>query len=396
MRTQPDGLLAGIDRAAIVDLTRRLVALPSQNPPGKEKPCADLIHRTLSAWGIEVEMVDEPDPARPQIVARLRGDREGPTLILNGHMDTVGEGELAAWRHSPFEATLEDGRLYGLGTADMKGALAVAMVVLKTLKDAGRPRAGTLMFQAVMGEEMDEPGTKTLLAKGYTGDWAIVLEPTDLRIGPGTRGACWHRITFKGPSVHCGLASGDMADVMQAVSAFGTAIAALHRDVARQTHHLLASPACRITQLEAGTAHNATAGQCRVIVDRRMLPHETFSGVTDELRTILTEVARRHPGIGHDIRFIAGNEPTETPLDAPLIRSLNAAHRKVVGQDAAIWGPPYGCDMRNFVCDAGIPATNFGPGDFRVCHQPNEFVKVEDLHTCAEILLVAALDLLER
>jgi succinyl-diaminopimelate desuccinylase len=132
-----------------------------------------------------------------------------------------------------------------------------------------------------------------------------------------------------------------------------------------------------------------------MVVDRRMLPHETFAGVTAELTEILDAVASRHPGIDYEITYVAGNEAAETPLDSPLIAALDGAHRAVQGRPASIWGPPYGCDMRNFVCDAGIPTTNFGPGDFRVCHEPNEFVEVEDLHTCARILMVAALDLLE-
>lgn len=394
--TRPrDEILAAVDRDLIVALTKALVAIPTPNPPGGEKPCADFIRETLDGWGVEVETVPEPDPARPQIVAWLRGAAPGPTVILNGHMDTVGAGEESAWRHPPFAASEVDGRLYGRGTADMKGALAVAMVILKTLKEAGRPRAGAIMFQAAMGEEMDEPGTRTLLEKGYVGDHAIVLEPTDLRIGPGTRGACWHRVVLTGPSLHCGLIAPDTADVMQAAADFAIEVAGLHRRVSRQTHHLLDSPACRVTDIAAGTAHNATAARCTMIVDRRMLPHETFPAMTEELAALLEEVTRRHPGIASDLTYLAGNEPTETPLDAAVIAALDAGHRAVTGRSAAIWGPPYGCDMRNLVCDAGIPTTNFGAGDYRVCHQPDEFVEIADLHDCARIVLAAVLELTE-
>lgn len=390
-----DELLMAIDGELIVDLTTRMVAFPTQNPPGREKPCANFIREILTGWGIEVELVAEPDPQRPQIVAWLRGEREGPTLVLNGHMDTVNEGDVTAWHHSPFAATRENGRLYGLGTADMKGSLAIAMVVLKTLKEAGRPRAGTIMFQAVMGEEMDEDGTRTLLKMGYTGDWAIVLEPTDLRIGPGTRGACWHDVVLHGPSLHCGLIPGGTADVMQAAATFGDAVSRLHERISKREHHLMASPACRITRMEAGTAHNATVGRCEMTVDRRMLADETFEDVTEELQAILEDIAREHAGVTYDIVFTGGNEPADTPLDNRLIGALGAGHRRVVGREAEIWGPPYGCDMRNFVCDAGIPTTNFGPGDYRVCHQPNEFVEIEDMATCARVLAVTALELLE-
>lgn len=383
-----------LDHELIVRLTRDMVAIPTQNPPGKEKPCAEFIRDTLQGWEIETELVEAPDPGRPQVVAWLRGDGAGPTLVLNGHMDTVGEGEPSAWTHSPFDPAIDGDRLYGLGSADMKGALAIGMVVLKTLKESGRRPSGTLMLQAVMGEEMDEPGTKTLLERGYRGDYAIVMEPTDLRIGPGTRGACWHRVVLTGPSLHCGLAPGDCPDVMQALARFGSDLAAHHAEVSKRTHHLLPSPGCRITRLQAGAAHNSTAGRCEFIVDRRMLPDESFEDVTRELRATLDRATANQPSVAYTLEYLAGNEPTETPLDHPLIRALQEGHRQVTGRPPEVWGPPYGSDMRNFMVDAGIPATNYGPGDFNLCHQPDEWVSTRDLLTCARVVTATALDLL--
>lgn len=386
-------LLQSFPDELVLDLTARLVAIPTQNPPGREKPCAEFIFQTLRAWGIEAELVLEPDPERPQVVAWVRGTGSGPTLILNGHIDTVGEGDLEAWRHSPFEATREDNRLYGLGTSDMKGSLALGMVILKLLHDYGATLPGSVMLQAVMGEEMDEPGTLTLLRRGYTGDFAIVMEPTDTRIGPGTRGACWHKITLSGPSVHCGLAPSDAPDTMAFLSHFGVALADYHGRVGEKKHHLLASPACRITRVQAGRAHNSTAGDCEIIVDRRMLPHESYDQVTRELQAILDEVKCDVPGIDYSLEYLAGNEATETPLDSPLIGVLGRNFHDVLGRKPEIWGPPYGSDMRNFMVEAAIPAVNFGPGDFYVCHQPNEFVPIDDLLASGRVILGTVLDL---
>jgi len=395
MAADRKALIDGLDGELIVDLTRQLVAMPTVNPPGDEKACALFIHETLSAWGIESELVLAPEPERPQVVAWHRGAGDGPTLILNGHMDTVGPGDLEAWTHSPFDAKLDGDRLYGLGSADMKGALAVAMAVMKRLHETRPGLSGSVMFQAVIGEEMDEPGTRTLLEQGYRGDFAIVLEPTDLQIGPCTRGACWHRITVGAPAVHCGFAPADFTDTMDFLRHFATALASHHHRVAGQKHHLMASPACRITRIDAGTAHNATSGRAEIMVDRRMLPHETFEQVTRELHEILEETRAVSPGTDFSIAYVAGNEPTETALDDPLIRSLERSIQEVTGSPARVWGPPYGSDMRNFVFDANIPATNFGAGDFRVCHQPDEWVRPADLVTCGKVVLSAICDLLE-
>ena len=199
---------------AILELTAHLVAIPTPNPPGQEKACAKFILETLQNWGVEAELVPEPDPNRPQVVAWHRGTGSGPTVILNAHMDTVGEGNIDEWEFPPFQMTRRGNRLYGRGACDMKGSLAVAMVIMKTLHDSGAAFPGALILQAPMGEEMDEPGTRTLLQRGYTGDYALVPEPTDLRIGPASRGVAWHKITLTGPAVHCGLAATDAPDTM--------------------------------------------------------------------------------------------------------------------------------------------------------------------------------------
>jgi len=137
-------LVSALDGDLILDLTARLVAIPTRNPPGEEARCAHFVHDTLRGWGIEAELVDEPDPARPQVVAWVRGTGHGPTFILNAHLDTVPEGDPALWTRPPFEATREGDRLYGLGTCDMKGSLASIMAMLKTLHDSGVRYPGTL------------------------------------------------------------------------------------------------------------------------------------------------------------------------------------------------------------------------------------------------------------
>ncbi|PWE31377.1 hypothetical protein DDZ14_12740 [Maritimibacter sp. 55A14] len=387
-----DQIIAALSEDLIVDLTRQLIAIPTRNPPGEEKACAAFIHDTLTGWGIEAELIPAPDPERPQVVAWMRGNGNGPTFILNAHIDTVPEGDPALWTYPPFEGTRVGDRLYGLGSCDMKGSLASIMAMLKALKDSGARLPGTLMAQFPMGEETDEPGTKTLLAQGYTGDAAITMEPTDSRIGPGTRGACWHRITLTGPACHCGLTAPDAADLMHVVQRFAAEVEAYHAEVSQKTHHLLASPGCRITRLQLGETHNSTARGCEMTVDRRMLPDESVANVERDLRAMLERAAAGRDDIGWDVAFVDLNEATETALDSDLVQSLGRNIREITGAEPEIWGPPYGSDMRNFVCDAGIPTVNFGAGDFRVCHQPDEFVPVPDLVNVARVAFATALD----
>ena len=150
----------------LIRLTQDLVRIPTQNPPGNEKGCAEYIYSTLSRWGVETKMISEPFPHRPQIMATVNGKETGPTLILNGHMDVVPEGSRSQWKYDPYGGVVEEGRIYGRGSSDMKGGLAAMMMLAKLLHEKSLPR-GKVIFQFVMGEETGESGTKHLLRKSW-------------------------------------------------------------------------------------------------------------------------------------------------------------------------------------------------------------------------------------
>lgn len=250
------------------------------------------------------------------------------------------------------------------------------------------------MFQAVMGEELAEPGTRYLLTeRKLVSDYAIVLEPTNLRIAPCTRGVAWHTVTIFGVPEHCGLVD----HYVNPVAKFAQVCEELqkyHDRIHAHTHPLLRKPACAVTQVKAGEKHNHIPATCEFVIDRRMLPGERTIGVAAELREILDGFAASDPDFRYEIQFLRDNEPAETPSDHPLVQAVRMSAREALGQEPEIWGPPYGSDMRNFVVDANIPAVNFGPGDFNVCHTPQEHVKLTELHDCARILMGAILDLL--
>jgi succinyl-diaminopimelate desuccinylase len=272
------------------------------------------------------------------------------------------------------------------------------MAVLKALHGSGMRFPGTLMLQAVMGEEMAEAGTRTLLKLGYTGDCAIVLEPTELKICRATRGVAWFRITLTGDSTHCGRAGPESIDVMAQFTRFGAALAEYHDRISAQFHPLLPSPAARITRVRGGNRHNHLATECEFIVDRRMLPGETFDGVRDDLVAILETLKASDPALGYRIDLDRGNEPSVIPEDSAIINVLRRNSREARGIDAEVVGKVAGTDMRNFVLDAGIPAVNFGPGSFETgnCHAPNEFVPVDELVDCARVVMGTAIDVLSR
>lgn len=196
--------------------------------------------------------------------------------------------------------------------------------------------------------------------------------------------------------MHCGRAPADAVDVMTQFSRFGAALADYHREIAAKTHPLLDSPRARITRVRAGERHNHLVDRCEFIVDRRMLPGETFEGVRGELIAILEGLKAEHPSLDYEIAYDRGNEPVVTDENSRLIKVLRRNSREVRGVDPALVGSAAGTDMRNFVFDIGVPAVNFGPGSFPAsnCHAPDEFVPVDQLVDCARVVMGAAVDLL--
>jgi len=148
-------LLESIDQDLLIRTTQELVRIPTQNPPGSEKRCAEHIYNRLTEWGVKAELIPDPFPERPQVVAVVDGKEAGRTLILNGHMDVVPEGSRDHWDDDPYGGVINEGRIFGRGSGDMKGGLAVMMVLAKILQQKGL-RRGQIIFQFVTGEETGE------------------------------------------------------------------------------------------------------------------------------------------------------------------------------------------------------------------------------------------------
>ncbi|MFB6170836.1 MAG: M20 family metallopeptidase, partial [Haloarculaceae archaeon] len=172
----------------LAELVSELVSRETENPPGNEEAAAEFVVDWFAERGIDADRVEVPDPDRPQVGVTV-GEGE-PRLVLNGHIDVVPAGDRAEWSHDPYGAERDGADLYGRGSVDMKSGVAIGMLVTAALADEveSGDLEGSLAFQAAMGEETAEPGTKSLLEEGYDGDYGVVLEPTDLRTATTEKG----------------------------------------------------------------------------------------------------------------------------------------------------------------------------------------------------------------
>jgi succinyl-diaminopimelate desuccinylase len=384
--------LESIDIDLLIRVTQELVRIPTQNPPGNEKGCAEYIHSTLNQWGVETKMIFEPLSHRPQVMAMVNGREAGSTLILNGHMDVVPEGSKSHWKYDPYGGVVEEGRVYGRGSTDMKGGLAVMMVLAKLLNEKGLPR-GKVVFQFVIGEETGEPGTKHLLSiLGNKGDYGIVLEPTSLRVGTAEKGLAWFRITWEGKPVHASVAEQGINPIEKAVK-FGKRLVEYDKKLRTHLHPLLGSPKCTMTMINGGTKENVIPESCSLIIDRRFNPEETPDSVESELRDILEKLTREDPDFKCRIERRMVYESAEIPVDSLIANVLRKYAAQISGISKEPFGTMYSTDVRNFINDVKIPAVTFGPGDFHQAHTFNESIEIQQIVDCVKILLLAMRDL---
>lgn len=376
-----DLLSASSVSAILADLVR----IPSTNPGAYENDVARRIVAWFNGTAVKAELV-ESMPGRFSVGAVLQGQSDGPRLVLNGHMDTVPIDDLKLWSVDPFSAAIRDGFMYGRGACDMKAGLAVQIAVALFLAQRTERMGGSLVLHFAAGEERAEPGTLSLLKAGYTGDFGIVTEPTELRIAAATRGLAPVQIRLRGHSIHASRAKYDtnpawgLKWVLDALDAY-------RLEIEKRHHPLLAHGSCTPTVVSGGVVPNAVSDFIDLFVDRRLIPGETVDG---EVRDIEARVLAARPsgsGIGVEVSVAYNRfEPAEIDPDAPLIKKLVHSVGRVTGKAGEVYGAPYSSDVRNLVNDAGIEAVNFGPGNVAECHCADERVELRQLENAAKVI----------
>lgn len=387
-------LLYGMDDGSsqLSELLANLVQIETENPPGNEQLCAEFIGEWFEERDIKAHLIDEPDPNRPQVVARV-GESD-PTIVLNGHIDVVPAGNHSNWQYDPYNATISDGDLFGRGSVDMKAGIALAMLATQRLGEELEhdELPGSVVFHAAIGEETGDPGTKTLLEAGYDGDYGVVLEPTSLRTATRTKGTAWYKITVTGNPSHASRPDQGESAIANAIPVYDRLVE--YGDEMREREDELLGPSyATVTQFNAGTAKNVLPENATLMLDRRVLPDEEFEEVNREIDTLLSGLETEHE-IQTDWELVETLAPSTIPDDSNLAKTFRQRSADVAGVSTEPWAIPAATDMRNFVNDAGTEAITWGPGDIRQAHTFDEHIDLGEATTGLEILEGALRELL--
>jgi len=370
-----------VDVDALVTLTQALVAVDTQNPPGNEAAILEVAREMLEPFGARFDEV-EPEPGRTSLLATVgAGDGSRPTLLINGHLDVVPV-DAGEWSRDPFGAELVDGRLYGRGTADMKGGIAAAVEAMAVLGRAGREPSCDLAFHLVADEERGgRLGTRVLVERGAVrADACVVPEPTGMAVCVAERGLLTATVTVHGRPAH----GGQPQDGVSAIEKAAKVVLALHgADFGGPDHPLLGRPSCNVGVIKGGSGHNTVAERCALVVDRRLLP-----GVSREEAE--AGVRRRIDAIGdHELRYdlepgVYG-EASELARDHPFVTEVQEVIAAELGRPSPVIGMTFSTDARFVRNQAGIPAVVLGPGAIAQAHTNDEWVLVDRLVDAAAV-----------
>ena len=381
-----------IDAAYAEATLSDLVRINSINPEfsdgdTNERAIAEHVGTLLSDIGCEVQL-HEAAPGRVSTVGKLPGKGGGRSLMLYGHLDTVGVGGMT----DPFGAQVRDGKLHGRGAYDMKGGVAACLAAAKALADriagTGEPLAGDVLVVMPADEEVASLGMQQVL-EHHTADGAIVTEPTDLQLCLAHKGFSWIEVVTEGRAAH----GSRPAEGIDANMRMGRVLAELElveQELhGRRPHPLVGTPSLHAGVIKGGDGPSIYASRCELTVERRTIPGETETQALAEISEITERLARADDTFRAAVRARLTREPFEVSPEAGIVRAVSDAGRAVLGRDLEPVGMSYWMDAA-LLAAAGIETVVVGPTGFGA-HADEEWVELDSVARLAEILAGAAL-----
>ena len=391
-----------------------------RSPTGHEGAVADYIVTRLKRVGLDAsqQLVEE---GRPNAVAHLRGDGDGINLLFTGHMDTSYSGDEPYLEGEGFKpkGVFRDGWIWGLGANNMKSGLAGVIVALEAIAKTGIRLKGDISLGAVVGEIEKSPveefqgrdysgygiGTKHLVTHGVTADYAILAEPTGLRICTANMGCLWARITVQGSIAHSALTN--RPDTVNAIDVMRDLLPAIDEWAERfQANNVFMGEHANVTLacIRGGAPWRLSRNpqECSVYLDIRTLPGQSADQIKRELRAVLRgyalQTGKREPVLD----FFVTDPALVIPADLPVVTVLGDAQHNVMGQRSQPFIRRPGSDAIHLT-RYDVPCVQFGPGGRlhpdakrQSMHVVGDHVLLDDVVTAARIYLEAALDLCSR
>jgi acetylornithine deacetylase len=415
----------------IVSLSAELIRIPSINPRypgmdyqkevGGETNCNRRLAEVYREIGCKVEFI-EKEPGRANLVGTLEGTGGGRSLIFNGHIDVVPVGDPADWKFGdPFSGKVEDGKLYGRGSCDMKGGVVAQSQAIAAIRRSGARLKGDVILESVVGEETmsHEVGVSAVCEK-FKADGAVVSEasapPVPLAVVPVTSGLLWMTLTCRGKATHTSVrdelirAGGKGAAIGVSAIEKGVYILQAIRNLEEQWGQSKSHPLFKPGHftIHPGVISGGPYGVmipfmvsqfCTLEYAIWYPPQEKVEDIKQEIVDYVNKAAELDPWLKEhppEIKFNLHWPPAVTPVDHPIVQTCAAAHRQVVrptnvNDHSLFQGFAAVCDAA-FLNAAGIPSVIYGPGSILQAHAVDEYVSIDELVIAAKTYALMALE----
>jgi succinyl-diaminopimelate desuccinylase len=407
-------------RKDLVDLTCRLISIDTTVPPGRNYPkISQVLASELRDLGVTPSVSNIPEALirrkvspevglkgpRPNTYATIKGEREGPKILLNGHVDVV-PAEPEGWSDDPFKPVIKNGKIYGRGSADMKGSDACEVYSLKALVETGVKFSGSITPTFTTDEEVGGySGVNYLIDKRVITKDADYCLSTDSGIEAlhiASLGDSEYLITVKGKAAHSGRGWTGVNAIEYGASLIED-LKKLGLQVSKRRSRINAEPIWGTKKMRPGLYVNTAKGGLKgniipdtfeILVDRRFIPEEKSAQVQNEVERVVKNFAAKHREIKVAFKPVLGYDPMLTPPNHPLVRTVRKVARKVLGRDVPPCGSQGSTDV-SAVTALGVPVAVLGTTrqDSNI-HGIDEHVRINDLvsvtkilaHTCVELL----------
>ncbi|MCX5839593.1 MAG: ArgE/DapE family deacylase [Deltaproteobacteria bacterium] len=397
------------DKERILNLCKKLVQIPSENPPGDTQAIVKFLGTLFQEKGLPYEIY-APQAHMPNFVARLQGKEGGRRLVLNGHLDTFPTGDREAWTHDPFGGCLEDGKIFGRGVSDMKGGDVASLMSFFYLAEQRERVRGEVVLTLVSDEETGgEWGTAWLLdhVPEVRGDAVINGEPGSCELVHfAEKGLVWIEVISRGKAAsaaypHFGsnaiehlyhfLHDLEKLEILQASTEEISRIQeegeeAVDAIKGRGATEILKLVTVNVGTIAGGLKCNLIPDFCRAEVDIRF-PHGVCSS---DIFLRIETIRSKYPGIEYKVNQVA--EPNYTPIDQQIVQLVKKNAESVRGHRIYLSGGMNGTDCRHFR-NRGIPACMYGPRNYQL-GGTDEYIYVQDLMDAVKVHTLTAFDFL--
>ena len=379
----------------VAELTSQLIKIPSYSGLVNQEQAVGLyIYNFFKDNSIDVELI-EVLKNRYNVIAKIKGEGSGRSLMLTGHMDTVPAYDMSI---SPFSGEIKNGSVYGRGSCDMKGPLASMIMALIGIKRSGIKLKGDLIFAAVINEEQTSEGTEYIVRNGPKTDAAIVGEPTNMDIAAGHRGLEWLEIKIKGKTTHGGTSNQGINAISKAAKLITEIENNLIPKMKEKNHWLIGGPTLNFGKIYGGDQPSTVAGECSIELDRRWIPSENYEQVFNDFYEIFDKIKKEDPEFDAELKQIYGDvnmmvhRPMEIDINDPVVKCLENSLLMVNEVNPSIVSFPAWTDASLLSNYAKIPTVVFGPGNLAKAHSKEEYIEIEQLYKALQVYAFTAIN----